>query len=75
VLQIVRYCDDGRFPTGVGSLLVGVTFTVHHKNGIGKCANILLRPEYHNANSFTHKDDFRSMETQYTLGMGAVVYF
>jgi len=75
VLQIAWYCDNDRFSTGVGSLLVGVTFTVHYKSGIGKCANILLRPEYHNANFFTHKDDFRSRETQYTLGMGAVVYF
>ena len=79
VLRVEWYRDAEGFTTGVKQSLVGVTATVNYKIGIGKFANILLRPEYRfdhsNEDFFTHKDNFRSRKTQHTLGIGTVVYF
>ncbi|HSX79754.1 MAG TPA: outer membrane beta-barrel protein, partial [Candidatus Saccharimonadia bacterium] len=80
VLRIEYYRDDDGFTTGVRQSLVGVTFTLNYKITVpGKFAALLLRPEYRfdhsNENFFTHKSDFRSRQTQHTLGIGAVVYF
>jgi hypothetical protein len=78
-LRVEWYRDDDGFTTGVVQTLVGVTLTVNYKIGIGKFGNILLRPEYRfdhsNEDFFTHKADFRSRQTQHTLGMGAVMFF
>ncbi len=79
VLRVEYYRDAEGFTTGVRQSLVGVTATVNYKIGIGKFANILVRPEYRfdhsNEDFFTHKRDFRSRQTQHTLGIGTVVYF
>lgn len=78
-LRVEWYRDDDGFTTGVAQTLVGITLTMNYKIGLGKFANILLRPEYRfdhsNADFFTHKTDFRSRQTQHTLGIGAVMYF
>jgi hypothetical protein len=80
VLRVEYYRDAEGFTTGVRQSLVGVTATVNYKiGGIGKFANILIRPEYRfdhsNEDFFTHKSDFRSRHTQHTLGIGTVLYF
>lgn len=78
-LRVEWYRDDDGFTTGIVQSLVGVTLTMNYKIGIGKFANILLRPEYRfdhsNEDFFTHRGDFRSRKTQHTLGIGAVAYF
>jgi hypothetical protein len=78
-LRVEWYRDADGFTTGIVQSLVGVTLTMNYKIGIGKFANILLRPEYRfdrsNEDFFTHRGDFRSKKTQHTLGAGAVVYF
>lgn len=77
--RVEWYRDDDGFTTGVGQSLVGLTLTLGYKIGIGKLANILLRPEYRvdisNKDFFTKRDEFRSKETQHTIGIGAVFYF
>jgi hypothetical protein len=79
VLRVEYYRDAEGFTTGLRQSLVGITATVNYKIGIGKFANILVRPEYRfdhsNEDFFTHKRDFRSRQTQHTLGIGTVVYF
>ena len=79
-LRVEYYRDAEGFTTGLRQSLVGVTVTVNYKLvGIGKFANILVRPEYRfdhsNEDFFTHKNAFRSRPTQHTLGVGTVVYF
>ena len=78
-LRVEYYRDAEGFTTGLRQSLVGVTATVNYKIGIGKFANILVRPEYRfdhsNEAFFTHKRDFSSRQTQHTLGIGTVVYF
>jgi len=78
-LRVEYYRDAEGFTTGLRQSLVGVTATINYKIGIGKFANILIRPEYRfdhsNEDFFTHKRDFRSRQTQHTLGIGTVMYF
>ena len=78
-LRVEWYRDEDGFTTGVAQTLVGITATLNYKIGLGKLANILLRPEYRvdflNKNFFTRGSDFRSEKVQHTLGIGAVLYF
>lgn len=73
------YRDEDGFTTGVRQSLVGLTFTLGYKLGLGKGVQMLLRPEYRvdisNRDFFTKRNDFRSEKTQHTLGIGAVLYF
>ena len=73
------YRDEDGFTTGVAQTLVGLTLSLNWKIGLGKLANILLRPEYRvdisNKDFFTRGNDFRSEKIQHTLGIGAVLYF
>src|SRR6266478_5300586 len=77
--RVEWYRDEDGFTTGVAQTLVGITATLNYKIGLGKLANILLRPEYRvdfsNKNFFTRGSDFRSEKVQHTLGIGAVLYF
>src|SRR3989454_1232449 len=73
------YRDEDGFTTGVAQTLIGLTATLNWKIGVGKLANILLRPEYRvdfsNKDFFTRRNNFRSDEIQHTIGVGAVFYF
>lgn len=73
------YRDEDGFTTGVKQTLYGFTVTLGYRIGIGKVANILLRPEYRfdisDERFFTRRTDFRSEKTQHTFGIGAVLYF
>ena len=78
-LRVEWYRDDDGFTTGVAQDLVGLTLTFNLKLGLGKLANILIRPEYRfdisDANFFTDGNNFRSEKTQHTFGLGTVFYF
>ena len=73
------YRDEDGFTTGVAQTLIGLTATLNWKIGVGKLANILLRPEYRvdfsNKDFFTRRNNFRSDEIQHTIGVGAIFYF
>ncbi len=79
VFRAEWYRDADGFTTGVDQDLVGLTLTLNFKLGLGKLANILIRPEYRfdisDENFFTEGDRFRSTKTQHTLGLGTVFYF
>jgi hypothetical protein len=73
------YHDEDGFTTGVAQALVGLTFTLGYKIGVGKAVSMLIRPEYRvdfsTKDFFTTGNDFRSEKTQHTVGIGAVLYF
>lgn len=78
----LEYYDDGDgFTTGVAQKLKGITLTLNTKVGIGKGKEgmLLLRPEIRydrsSANFFTKDSTFRSGKSQWTVGVGATLFF
>lgn len=78
--RVEYYNDPDGFTTGVAQHLWGYTLTGDCKLGPKDgFAHLMLRPEirYDNSNAkfFSHENDFRSRKSQFTAGIGLVVYF
>jgi Maltoporin (phage lambda and maltose receptor) len=78
-LRLEYYNDDDGFSTFVAQELWGVALTLNTKIDLGGGTALLLRPEVRydksNENFFTDDNRFRSKDKQWTVGLGAAVFF
>ena len=80
-LRVEYYNDHQGFTTNVDQDLIGVTFTLNAKLGLGKSkgAVVLLRPEvrydHFNKNFFSRGGHFQKTRYQTTVGVGVTYLF